>query len=315
MAQHDQGGARDVGSALRLTQPTRLSPWVFLQGVQHNSAQLWRTDAATLARSIAVGISRAMTNTLPVPVCWICGDVATTAEHMTNQSILRLFMGEPAPGNPFFFNSRAKKNRHVQGVNTNLLKPVKDLCGFCNSTRTQPHDFALETLLRWMKARKPPVVPGMILRPRQIFGHDAARQLLNLHLYFVKKLGCLVVQARHEGTPMPVDITKASQAIMTGRPHPHLYLRLGCSPPSWPTMVGRADPDSIHDQLHRRLVWLDWCHYFGPYAVHVIFAEEVMKHHWMLADAWHPRDGVRKLRLSGIDKPIDFKRSKGALRL
>jgi hypothetical protein len=224
-------------------------------------------------------------------------------------------MGEPARGHPFFFNSRTKKNRHVQGVNTDLLKPVKDLCDFCNGTRTQPHDFALEALLRWMKARKPVMVAGMVLRPRQIFGHEAAQQLLNLHMHFVKKFGCLVVQARHEGTPMPVDIAAASRAIMTGRPHPDLYLRFGCSPPSWPTTLGRSNPDSIHDRLHGKHVWLDWCHYFGPYAVHVIFAEEVMKHHWMLADAWHPRDGSRKLRLVLAAKPIDLKRSTGALRL
>jgi hypothetical protein len=253
-----------------------------------------------------------MANTPPAPLCWICGDIATTAEHMTNPSILRLLMGEPTPGEPFFFNSRTRKNRHIQGANTNLLKPVKDLCGFCNSTRTQPHDLALESFLRWLKAHKPVVMPGMVLRPRQMFGTTAAHALLNLHLYFVKKCGCLIVQARHAGTPIPVDIADASQAIMTGRPHPHLYLRFGCSPPSWPMTMGRADPESIHDRLYRRHVWLDWCHYFGPYAVHVIYADQVMKRHSMLADAWHPRDGVRKLRLSLIDKPIDFKRGERA---
>jgi hypothetical protein len=255
-----------------------------------------------------------MSNSAQPPRCWICGDVATTAEHTTNQAILRLFLGDPTRGQPFFYNARTRTNRHVQGVNTGLLKPVNDLCGFCNSARTQPHDLALVALMRWMKARKPVMVPGMVLRPRQIFGSQAAQQMLNLHLYFVKKLGCLVVQARHEGTPIPVDITAASQAIMTGRPHPHLYLRFGCSPPSWPITVGRADPDSVHDNLQRKHVWLDWCHYFGPYAVHVIFAEEVMKHR-LPADVWHPRDGVRKLRLTPIEKPIDFKRSKGVLRL
>lgn len=220
-------------------------------------------------------------------------------------------MGAPARGGPFFFNSRTMKNRHVQGPDTDLLKPVKDLCAVCNSTRTQPHDFALETLLRWMKAHN----PGMVLRPRQVFGQDAAQQLLNLHLYFVKKFGCLVVQAGHEGTPMPINLGDASRAIITGRAHPHLYLRFGCTPPSWPTTVGRAEPDSIHDRLQGKHVWLDWCHYFGPYAVHVIFAEEVMKYHSMLAGAWHPRERIRKLRLALIDKPIDFKRSKTPLRL
>jgi hypothetical protein len=244
----------------------------------------------------------------PTPICWICGDTATTAEHTTNQSVVRLFMGEPARGSPHFFNSRTKKNRHVQGADTGLLKPVKDLCVACNSSRTQPHDLALETLLRWMKAHKPVLAPGMVLRPRQIYGKDAAQQLLNLHLYFVKKFGCLVMQAAHEGSAMPIDLGDAARAIMTGNPHPHLYIRFGCSPPSWPATVGRTNPDSIHDRLEGKHVWFDWCHYFGPYAVHVIFAEEAMKRHWMLSGAWHPRDGIRKLRLALIDKPIDFKR-------
>jgi hypothetical protein len=161
-----------------------------------------------------------------------------------------------------------------------------------------------------MKARRPVMTPGMVLRPKQIFGHDAAQQLLNLHLYFVKKFGCLVTQAGREGTPMPINLRDASRAIMMGRPHPNIYLRFGCAPPSWPMTVGRANPDSIHDNVEGKHVWLDWCHYFGHYAVHVIFAEEVMKHHWMLAGAWHPRDGIRKLRLALIDKPIDFKRGR-----
>jgi hypothetical protein len=225
-----------------------------------------------------------------------------------------MFMGEPARGSPFFFNSRTRKNRHVQGADTGLLKPVKDLCAACNSTRTQPHDLALVGLVQWMKTHKPVMTPGMVLRPREIFGKDAAQQLINLHLYFVKKFGCLVVQARHEGTPMPISLADAAKAILTGRPHPHLYLRFGCTPPAWPTTIGRANPDSIYDRLEGKHVWLDWCHYFGPYAVHVIYAEEVMKHHWMLADAWHPRNGVRKLRLAFIDKPIDFQRSNVPLR-
>ena len=130
----------------------------------------------------------------------------------------------------------------------------------------------------------------------------------------MKKFGCLVVQARDEGTPIPVDIAAAAEAIMTGRPQPHLYLRFGCSPVHWPLTLGRSNPNSWHDQLVGKHVWLDWCDYFGPYAVQVIYAEELMKHK-LPPDAWHPREGVRKFRLALIDTPIDFKRSKSVLRL
>jgi hypothetical protein len=40
--------------------------------------------AGDLAGGLGAGIYGAMTNPPPTPLCWICGGIATTAEHTTN---------------------------------------------------------------------------------------------------------------------------------------------------------------------------------------------------------------------------------------
>ena len=49
----------------------------------------------------------------------------------------------------------------------------------------------------------------------------------NVHLYFLKLFGCKVEEAKANGHQVPIDIAQFSSAIMTGRPHPEVYLRFG----------------------------------------------------------------------------------------
>jgi len=245
----------------------------------------------------------------PAPRCWICGDAATTREHTTNAAIIRIVCGEPARGSPWFFHDDLELNQPLQGLKSDLLKPQFDLCADCNNRRTQPHDHAVEAMIKWLMAHKPDRIPGSTLRPRAIFPNHPAEHMLRMHLYFVKKLGCLVMEARSRGMVMPLDLAAASKAILTGTAHPHLYLRFGRRLKDKPP-IARSKADGMQDNTTGQTIGLDWCHYYGPFAVHVIYAEPVLRQHPVMQGVWHPRYGLAGIRLASINKPIPSARSK-----
>jgi hypothetical protein len=209
--------------------------------------------------------------------------------------------GEPQPGQPWFFHDDWDLNQTLQGLKSKLLKPIVDLCADCNKQRTQSHDAAVEQLVRWLIDQNPRLVPGNYISPGAIYAQQTAREMLDLHLYFAKKFGCLVKQAHAVGEQLPLDLSAASKAIMTHTACPHLYLKFGCRPTDDPP-IGRAKADAYTDRAGH--IRLDWCHYYGPYAVQVLYVEDALPDDPALVDAWHPRFGLPALKVLLIDKPI-----------
>lgn len=82
--------------------------------------------------------------------------------------------------------------------------------------------------------------------------------MLDLHLYFVKKFGCLAKQAHAEGQSLPIDLSSAAQAIMTGTECSHLYLAFGCRTSDDPP-IARAKATAYKDSNGNTFA-LDWCH-------------------------------------------------------
>jgi hypothetical protein len=122
--------------------------------------------------------------------CWICESaVADSGEHKSKKSDLKAVFGGPdAP----------------------RLKWTSVICGYCNSTRTQPHDMAWETLHAELRKRVPSLKPGVRVLGNSVFRHDTARAMLNVHLYFAKAFGCTLVVEK-----APLDIAPFAKAIMT----------------------------------------------------------------------------------------------------
>jgi hypothetical protein len=87
------------------------------------------------------------------------------------------------------------------------------MCAYCNNTRTQPHDLAWETMSRWFTALPRPLKKGQFVRANKIFPDDTWPRMRFVHLYFVKVLGCLIVEAKDQA---PIDIVPFSKAIMKG---------------------------------------------------------------------------------------------------
>jgi hypothetical protein len=224
--------------------------------------------------------------------CWICESaVADSGEHKSKKSDLKAVFGEVSPQRPLYLHNSKARNQGVYGLDAPRLKWTSVICGYCNSTRTQPHDMAWETLHAELRKRVPSLKPGDRVRGNSIFLHDTARAMLNVHLYFVKAFGCTLVMEK-----APLNIAPFAKAIMTGTPHPDFYLNFGISAKP-PTPVIQLDPIFIFQGPGGMLIHATWSYNLDGLVIEgkVLFgasAHTVAQQH-----AWHPRMGTNCLKI------------------
>lgn len=151
--------------------------------------------------------------------CWICGAVADTAEHMVKASDFRSVFGPVTQNSPAYRQSKVRRNEPIRGANAELLKFEPSLCGFCNSTRTQPHDRAWQKLSEFVRHARHPFRPGSRLPLQTVFPASVKESMLGVHLYFLKLLGC---QAVEHGIPLPIN--HFAMCLLSGLPNQNLRL-------------------------------------------------------------------------------------------
>jgi hypothetical protein len=89
----------------------------------------------------------------PAPkLCWICNGPADSGEHKTKKSDLKAAFGKPTQDQPFYYHDNSGKNRPVKSLDAKFLKSPDRICQECNDARTQPHDFAWQTLSEFFAA-------------------------------------------------------------------------------------------------------------------------------------------------------------------
>jgi hypothetical protein len=219
---------------------------------------------------------------------------ATTDEHNFKRSDLIEHVGRPTPARPLFYHdATGRKNVRLHGPNNPHLLHRKMLCAPCNNGLTQPHDRAWEKFSRFL-ARQP--TETRLVAPRQIFGKNVSAELKNLHLFFVKKLGCAVVRARDELVePVPTDLAPLARAISEGTPAPNIYLRLVSGAGAW---NGGDNANAII--IQNEIAWFEFGYFVAGRGVQVILNDGLA---WRgLRERWHPRYGVHTFRMVPYDK-------------
>jgi hypothetical protein len=115
----------------------------------------------------------------------------------------------------------------------------------------------------------------------------------HVHLYIVKLFGCMIA----EGNVSSIDITTFAHAIMNDRTHPDVYVAFGAAPPETEKVVaGASDLDIVVDNASGQCVYGTWIHHVGNLWVRIVFAMDGQRRR-VLADAWHPRLGHKKLEM------------------
>jgi hypothetical protein len=228
------------------------------------------------------------------PVCWICRAPASTREHRLKNSDLRAAFAKPSFSAPLLLHTADVRNRRVPSFKSDRLKFSKNLCDYCNSTRTQPHDLAWERLATELHKRK----PATILRANRVFSYDTARHMLNVHLYFVKLFGCDIAEEQ-----LPFDIQPFAEAVLRNKAHPGIYLRFGIYPLfDEPKAVGRTD--LIMDKIGNRPGIAAWAYYVDRVGVEIMYIAPGLNVNG-LKNGWHPRYGTKRLLLGDFSQADD----------
>lgn len=152
--------------------------------------------------------------------CWICGGSAETREHRIKASDLKGFFGPISPEKPLFMHGGGIRNRKIKGKTSLNLKYARSLCAVCNNERTQKHDKAWEDTASFLRSEKSPIKTGLKLDLKAALGENFRERITDLQLFFVKQLGCLVIEG-----DAPIDLALCSKSIIENTAHPHVYLK------------------------------------------------------------------------------------------
>lgn len=223
--------------------------------------------------------------------CWICGGPGDSAEHKTKRSDLKAVFGQASQAQPLYFHDRNRKNQRVGSLDAKLLKSRDRICHFCNTARTQPHDFAWEDLSRYLRVTSG-IKPGSVVRSNRVFPYDTRRRMLQVHLFFVKVFGCLVLEGA-----LPIDISGFADAIMNERPHPLVHLKFGCPSAEERLTAGRSDVWASAPTVEGSSSFVTWFYNLPHVWINVMFAVPGERRDGLVG-AWHPRTGSKTLVLA-----------------
>jgi len=221
-------------------------------------------------------------------LCWICSNPADTGEHMAKATDFRLlFRGVDRP-KPVYRTENGRNRKLVQGPNSDLLKFPRSLCGYCNSTRTQPYDSAWELFANFI-ASISDHSRGCEIDLPTVFGATYETGAISLHLYLVKQLGCHAVL-----NDIDLPISQFEAALISSVPHPNVWIDFVSisSPTVSDLIVGRPKALSVNDQI----AMVYWEYVLGPIGVVVTYSE-LLSSLPLQQRGWHPATSPRCITL------------------
>jgi hypothetical protein len=227
------------------------------------------------------------------PLCWICKtSKADSGEHKTKRSDLLAVLGNPLQKQPFFYSDIKRRNQVVGSLDAKILKSPVWICAHCNNTRTQPHDRAWERMSDRLRSR--PLAVGRWVRCERIFRHFTKREMIAVHLYFLKLFGCMIAEAKANGHDVPIDLDAFSSAIMSGRPHLEVHLQFGRNDGA----VGRSDLHCYRTDSGGAVLG-GWLYQLYTIAVSVLYVQAGRFEE--RRDIWHSRSCTSAKRFSVAD--------------
>jgi hypothetical protein len=234
--------------------------------------------------------------------CWIYNsDKKLTREHFPKKADTRSYM----QAGRLYRHSANRRNEIIQGPGSERLTLGAPMCALCNNTLTQPHDRAWDALRDHLLADWPAIVAAGEFDLRSIYSTDWVLRAMELHLYFLKVLGCVIVEQR-----IPIPIEPLRNALLSGSAHPCMYLvfsdshPLNCSTPR--RMMGPEDMHAMVDRESGVAHMAYWRYTLQPVSVRICFVAPEFPDRPILA-AWRPLAANSVVRLGppvfGVDVP------------
>ncbi len=137
--------------------------------------------------------------------CWICGSPADSSEHKFKMTDLERVHGKgPYEGENGLFHFKDYL-RKIRGPRAQIVKYDKTLCQHCNTTFSQPFDYAYEKFISWVFENEEAVIRRRIINFFHIYGETFSNSQRNLYKYFAKSFGCRLVEEKYD---VPKDISE-----------------------------------------------------------------------------------------------------------
>ena len=224
-------------------------------------------------------------------VCWICGDVADTNEHMLKASDIRLHVRKPRRRVPVFYNTDLAKNYKIENDGDDRLTFQKVLCRQCNNVTTQPYDQSWEQFSRWVKGNTDCLRADLCIDANKVFSKDVDIQMLRVHLYFTKLIGCALAQSN-----IRFDRHSLAQAIRDGQPCKYIHLKFGVCE------VGIAGVNHLQTLTYshnEECAFALWGYRIGKLMVQIMYAAEGEQREGLI-DSWHPAQNTMRFKLANF---------------
>ena len=224
--------------------------------------------------------------------CWICGNDGTTREHKTKASDLRALFPNVTQKQPIFLHTDQEKNQKIGSVKSAKLKFSSRICAECNNVRTAKYDRAWESLSKFLREKEPSINKGDVICLDKVFPKHVAHSMLDVHLFFVKLFGCIIIEKG-----LPINIAPFSEAIMCQKPHPKVYIAFG---PALDSGTGVSDMEMAINNRNGKCAFATWFYIVGSVLVNVMYAEPNERRQG-LVHAWHPSTISKYLHISNFN--------------
>lgn len=225
--------------------------------------------------------------------CWICGQNADSGEHRTKKSDLGLVFPSVSPDRPIYTKTEFGKFVKINSLDSDRFKSRAMICQHCNTTRTQPFDQAWEQLSAYLQENTNHLRLRNSLLLHKVFPGRTKKAMLDVHLFFVKIFGCLIIEHN-----IPIPIEPFSQAILKRSEHQKVYLGIGYLPKVRGKNIVQISPiETVHSNEDQLLHFASWQYIVKEAFVDISFSFKP-EYTAILRNVWQPSDVSKVLRLS-----------------
>jgi len=151
--------------------------------------------------------------------CWICGNPSNSREHSIKASDMRQEFPKISQSAPIFRHEDGKRSRRIGSAKSDRLKSTAPICRKCNTVRTQPFDLAWELFSAYIKVHRSEIMRSRSIPAKNIFKGNRRQSLLNVHLFFLKHLGCRIIEEQ-----VPIEIDELANCIREVIAHPEFFI-------------------------------------------------------------------------------------------
>ena len=230
--------------------------------------------------------------------CWICGGNADSGEHRTKKSDLGLVFSNISQQKPIFTKNEYGKFVKIGSLDSERFKSRAKICHSCNTTRTQPYDQAWEKLSEYLQQHTHRLRLGEKISLHKVFPGSTKQSILNIHLFFLKIFGCLVIE--HD---IPIPISPFSNALLNQLEHPNVYIGIGFLPQVRGKNIVQISPvETVFNNEDKKLHFVSWQYIVKEVFVDISYSYKP-EYTKILRNVWQPSNMNKVLKLSDF-QPI-----------